>query len=169
MSSESLNYEINPHHWCWRQGEFEGTSAVIFDIDGVLADAAGRQHLLTPPKRDWEEFFSACGQDPIIEEVTRLLDVIDPNLKIILLTGRPVRVRPQTLDWLERFNLRWDLLIMRDFGDHSAATSFKEVTVNELKKRDFKLLLALEDDKRNLEMFNYNDIPCVYIHSGYYD
>ena len=32
-----------------------------------------------------------------------------------------------------------------------------------------KLDLAFEDDRRNLEMFRAEGVPCVYIHSGYYD
>ncbi len=30
------------------------------------------------------------------------------------------------------------------------------------------LQLALEDDRRNLEMFEEEGVPCLYVHSGYY-
>ena len=52
--------------------------AVVFDLDGVLSDAASRQHYLEGPWRDWDAFFEACGEDPLIEEVARLLDLLDP-------------------------------------------------------------------------------------------
>ena len=73
---------------------------MIFDIDGVLSDAAGRQHFLERGRRDWTAFFEACGDDPVIEEIARLLELLDPSLAVILLTGRPYRVQPQTLAWL---------------------------------------------------------------------
>jgi hypothetical protein len=101
--------------------------------------------------------------------VARLLALLDPALGIILLTGRPLRVQPQTIAWLERYGLRWDLLIMRDFGDYSAARQFKRRSVAELRHYGFDLRLAFEDDRRNLEMFRAEGVPCVYIHSGYYD
>jgi phosphoglycolate phosphatase-like HAD superfamily hydrolase len=142
---------------------------VIFDIDGVLSDAASRQHYLEGGRRDWDAFFEACGDDPLIDEVARLLNLLDPSLGIILLTGRPLRVQPQTLAWLERYGLRWDLLIMRDFGDYSAARYFKRRSVGELRQYGFDLKLAFEDDRRNLEMFRAEGVPCVYIHSGYYE
>ena len=91
-------------------------------MDGVLSDATSRQHFLEYPRRDWDAFFAACGDDALIDEVARLLDVLDPTFQIVLLTARPLRVRPQTLAWLDRYKLRWDLLIMRDFGDYSALT-----------------------------------------------
>ncbi|MBA3655042.1 MAG: hypothetical protein H0W70_12715, partial [Actinobacteria bacterium] len=81
----------------------------------------------------------------------------------------PVRVQRQTLAWLERYKLRWDLLIMRDYGDYMAAREFKQWTVDDLRRFGFELALAFEDDRRNLEMFRAEGVPCVYIHSGYYD
>ena len=141
----------------------------MFDLDGVLSDAATRQHFIEAGRRDWNRFFEACADDPLIEEVARLLELLDEDLRIILLTGRPVRVQPQTLAWLARYDLRWDLLIMRDFGDYSAAREFKQWTVFDLRKEGFDLRLAFEDDRRNVEMFRNEGVPCIYIHSGYYD
>jgi phosphoglycolate phosphatase-like HAD superfamily hydrolase len=95
---------------------------VVFDLDGVLADAAGRQHFIDGSgRRDWDAFFEACGDDPLIEDVAQLLGLLDPGLVIVLLTGRPVVVRDNTIGWLEHHQLRWDLLVMRSFGDYSAA------------------------------------------------
>lgn len=142
---------------------------MVFDIDGVLSDAVSRQHFIESGRRDWRGFFDACGEDPLIEEVACLLSLLEGGLSIVLLTGRPVRVQPQTLAWLERYDLRWDLLIMRDFGDYRAAREFKRLTVHALREAGFDLRLAFEDDRRNLEMFRAEGVPCVYIHSGYYD
>jgi len=158
-----------PQHWRWRNGPVEPGPAVVFDMDGVLADATRRQHLLEWPGRDWDAFFEACGDDELIDDVARLLDVLDPAQRIVLLTARPVRVRPQTLVWLERYAVRWDLLIMRDHGDYGASRSFKRATVGQLRRAGFEPRLAFEDDRRNVEMFHAEGIPCVYIHSGYYD
>ena len=145
---------------------------MVFDIDGVLSDAAGRQHYIEAGvgrRRDWDAFFEACGEDPLIEEVAQLLDLLDADLRIVLLTGRPIRVQSQTVAWLQRYRLRWDLLVMRDYGDYAAAREFKRWTVGEFRRYGFDLRLAFEDDRRNLEMFRAEGIPCVYIHSGYFD
>ena len=80
-----------------------------------------------------------------------------------------MRVQRQTLGWLERYKLRWDLLVMREFGDYRASRVFKQRTVGELRAYGFDLRLAFEDDRRNVDMFHREGVPCVYIHSGYYD
>ncbi len=158
-----------PPNWAWRAGPVAPAEAVVFDIDGVLSDAAGRQHFIERGRRDWHAFFEACGDDPVIEEVARLVELLDPALQVVLLTGRPLRVRPQTLAWLERYGLRWDLLVMRDRGDYSMVTMFKYGVVQDHRRYGFDLRLALDDDPANHAMFVDQGIPCVYIHSGYYE
>ena len=142
---------------------------MVFDIDGVLSDAAGRQHFIEKGNRDWSAFFEACGDDPVIEEIARLLELLDSSLAVVLLTGRPLRVQPQTLAWLDRYGLRWDLLVMRERGDYSLVTSFKQGVVGDLRAAGFDLRLAFEDDPSNHAMYVAAGIPCVYIHSGYYE
>ncbi len=158
-----------PPNWRWRDGSVEPGPAIVFDLDGVLSDAAGRQHYLEYPRRDWEAFFQACGDDELIDEVARLLELLDEHLLIILVTARPMRVQAQTLGWLDRYQLRWDLLVMRDHGDFLSSRKFKRDTVGELRTYGFDLRLAFEDDRRNWDMFHSEGVPCVYIHSGYYD
>jgi len=159
-------------NWTWRVGVAApqvGRPAVVFDIDGVLSDAAGRQHFLERGRRDWAAFFEACGDDPVIEEIARLLELLDPGLAVVLLTGRPQRVQPQTVAWLRRYGLRWDLLVMRSRGDYDQVTEFKRGVVEDLRAHGFDLRLAFEDDPSNHAMFVAAGVPCVYIHSGYYE
>ena len=156
-------------NWLWRTEPVAPGPTVVFDMDGVLSDASRRQHYIDYPFPDWDAFFHACGDDDLIDEVARLLDVIDDDHRIVLLTARPIRVQPQTLAWLDRYDLRWDALIMRDRGDYMAARTFKQRTVRELRSVGFDLRLAFEDDPRNVHMFHSEGVPCMYIHSGYYE
>jgi hypothetical protein len=41
--------------------------------------------------------------------------------------------------------------------------------LGELREFGLDLKLALEDDRKNADMFHGEGIPCVYIHSGYYE
>lgn len=157
-----------PIHWHWPAGPVEPGPAVVFDVDGVLADASGRQHHVAGRRRDWDAFFEAAGADPLIPEVARLLELLDPSLRVVLLTARPASIRETTLSWLSRFELRHDLLVMRSGGDYLPAVDFKRREVQALRSYGFDLRLALEDDPVNLEMFESEGVPCLYVHSGYY-
>ena len=157
----------NPQeHWYWRRGPLPAGPAVVVDIDGVLADAAGRQHLRGGG--DWRAFFDACDEDPVIEETSRLLDLLDANLAVLLVTGRPRRVQAKTVEWLERFRVRWDLLVTRDFGDYSGVSEFKRDVLMDIRAQGFDVRLAFEDDPGNHAMYVAEGVPCLYIQSGYY-
>jgi hypothetical protein len=159
-----------PDHWTWRDDTaVEAGRAVVVDIDGVLSDAATRQHYLEAPRRDWQSFFEACGDDPVIEEMRVLLDLLEPGIRVVLLTARPARVHHLTAAWLGRYKVRWDLLIMRPWGDYELSRDFKQSSVWDLRDYGFDLLLGIEDDRRNVEMLRSEGIPCIYFHSGYYD
>ena len=153
-------------------GRVEPGRAVVFDIDGVLSDAAGRQHFLErPPAATGTRSSTPCGDDPLIDEVARLLELLDADLQIVLLTGPPAAgAAARPLGWLDRYELRWDLLIMRDDGDYARRPRVQAATpCTTCGRYGFDLRLAFEDDRRNVEMFHAEGVPCVYIHSGYYD
>lgn len=156
-------------HWWWRAHAVAPTRAVVVDIDGVIADAQGRQYLLEGQRRDWEAFFAACGDDPVVVEVRTLLSLLDPSLGVLLVTARPIRVQDLTLAWLEEHQLRWDLLVMRPHGEFAPASTFKRDVIDELEERGFDVALAIEDDPENRDMYVDAGVPCLYLHSGYYD
>ena len=163
MSAETGN------GWTWRDGKVEPGPAAVIDLDGVLSDAATRQHYLEAPMPDWRGFFEACGDDPVIEEVKVLLELLDPALRVVLLTARPQRVHELTEAWLARYRIRWDVLLMRPWGDYELSRDFKQSAVWDLRAYGFDLRLAIEDDRRNVAMFRAEGVPCIYFHSGYYD
>ena len=60
-------------------------------------------------------------------------------------------------------------LVMRARGDYAQVTEFKQSVVEALRAHGFELRLAFEDDPSNHAMYVAAGIPCVYIHSGYYE
>lgn len=153
----------------WRGGEArEPGPAVVVDLDGTLSDAAGRQHHLERRPKDWDGFFAASGDDPLIDHVARLVELLDPALLVVLLTARPVTVKDLTLLWLDRHGVRWDGLVMREKRDFRPSHVAKLDAVRTLRAAGFDLRLALDDDPRNVAMFRDEGIPCLELHSGYY-
>ena len=158
-----------PENWAWRTGTLEPGPAAIFDLDGVLADANGRQHYLEGRTRDWDGFFRAAGGDALLEDSARLLHVLGETLQVVLLTARPLFIRPATIDWLAAHDLEWDLLVMRPDGDRTASRRYKQASIHALRAVGFDPVIGFEDDIRNVEMLRAEGVPCIYIHSGYYD
>jgi len=144
--------------------------AVVVDIDGVLSDAAGRQHFLHNDRgvRDWRGFFGAVGSDPPLPATRALLELLPDSVVVVLLSARPNWVFERTVDWLHRHGIRWDLLVMRGDGALAAAAEFKRDVVRQLVAQGFEIRFAFDDDQRTVDMFLAEGIPAMYVHSGYY-
>lgn len=151
----------------WRDGPREPGPAVLVDLDGTLSDARGRQHHLERRPKDWDGFFAAAGDDPLIDQIARLVELLDRDLLVVLLTARPTKVREATLAWLDRHGVRWDLLVMRGPRDFRPSHEAKLDAVRALRANGFDIRLAIDDDPRNAAMFRTEGIPCVELESGY--
>ena len=159
-----------PAHWTWRDGPKQPQEAAIVDIDGVLADASHRQWHLDGPVRDWVGFFAAAGGDALLAHHADLVRCLDAQLQVVLLTARPFRLRALTLEWIEHHGLRWDLLALRGPAqDMTHSVRFKRDSLALLRSFGFTPSFALEDDPRIVEMYAAEALPCLYVHSGYYD
>ncbi|MDG2024583.1 MAG: hypothetical protein P8J75_09010 [Actinomycetota bacterium] len=157
-----------PHHWQWKHTPGQPGDCVIVDIDGVLADAGHRQHFLDPPWRDWDGFFAECGGDGVFEESKILVELLASDLTIVLLTSRPTWIQKPTLDWLEHNRIRYDLLIMRPLGDFQTSPGFKRDETQTLRHQGFNPILAIDDDMRNVRMYRTQEVPTLFIESGYH-
>ena len=157
-----------PRHWHWRQIADHPGECVVVDIDGVLADAAHRQHYLDPPWRDWDGFFAECGGDGVFEENKALLELLALELTIVLLTSRPTWIQKATLDWLHLHKIRYDLLIMRPLGDFQPSPGFKREETETLRRQGYIPMLAIDDDMRNVRMYKSEGIPTIFLDSGYH-
>ncbi|MEX1106441.1 MAG: hypothetical protein WEB78_09595 [Ilumatobacteraceae bacterium] len=155
----------------WRDDEPRPPGrAVVVDIDGVLSDASGRQHFLNNPegRRDWRGFFGAVGSDPPLHGVPAMLDLLDPDITIVLLSARPSWVFDVTHEWLLRHGIAWHLLVVRAEDGHLGAVEFKRDVVAHLVDAGFQIELALDDDATIIEMYRTAEIRALYVHSGYY-
>ena len=103
----------------------------IFDIDGTLANATHRLHLIlnhTGKKihaPHWNAFLDAAKDDEPIWPMIRLIQELFGNNQIVLSTGRREDQREMTIRWLDVAEVPFDTLIMRPVGDFRSDTIVK--------------------------------------------
>ena len=154
--------------WICNNELSKGSEVIIFDLDGVISDAAHRQHFLKGTERDWDGFFSACTDDPPIISGVKLINVLNKYHKTIILTARPSSVQSKTVHWLKRHRAVWDVLIMRSDDDHRQSSEMKLTALNQIRDAGYDPVLVFDDDPKNIAMFLEQEVPAISVHSGYY-
>lgn len=146
----------------WCADAVTGGRAVVVDIDGVVADASWRQHLLDAAgRRDWDAFFDAAADDPPLREAIDAVARLDIATRVVLVTGRPARLAAVTVAWLARHEVRWDLLVLRRSGDRAPAARFKVRVLGALRRAGFDVVAAFDDDGSVLEAYRRHGLTEV--------
>ena len=154
---------------------------VIFDIDGTLASAEHRLHLImSHGPKDWETFLSPemVDQDQPIPQTWLLMSLlIKNNHKIIFITGRAERTRLVTSTWLQRsanelfgaefgFNVVTLPLYMRVDDDRRNSYVVKEKSLYQAIKDGYDPKLCFEDRTCDAEMWRRNGIRTCQVAEG---
>jgi uncharacterized HAD superfamily protein len=133
----------------------------IIDIDGTISDSRHRLHHINGKHRDYEAFHSQCSQDPVIEPVALLVNMIAQDGTVVLLTGRPNRFRENTQDWLDDNAICYDELIMKADGNTRPNVEYKLDVLQQLRARGHEVFLAIDDQDGIAEMWRANGIHCL--------
>lgn len=145
--------------------ETEIENAFIFDIDGVLADNAWRQHLLEQKgqlaKKNWEDFCEASKDDPVFQDTLELLKALKTaGFKILLLTGRSELYNHITLPWLEKFGIEPDGYYARPRVNFKKDWEFKQEVFKTHIRPYYNILGVFEDRNDCVKMWRSFGITC---------
>lgn len=125
----------------------EPVSIAVLDIDGVLADVRHRLHHLASKPKDWDGFFSAAPDDPLLVEGLEVAIDLAEDHEVVYLTGRPERCRSDTQAWLAKYGFPSGRLLMRSNLDRRPARLTKLEVLESLRSTS-RVVLLVDDDRR---------------------
>lgn len=142
--------------------------AYIFDLDGTLADGSHRIHHITEKNpKDWDTYFSLCGDDKLIEHIADLAcDLFDSGASIVYITGRTDTCEQATRDWIRGHELPEGKLYMRKAGDHRNDDELKIEMLAQVKADGYKPIMAFEDRTRVVKAYRAAGLPCAQVQDG---
>lgn len=149
--------------------------AIIFDIDGTLADNSHRQHFIQQEPKDWQGFFDAMSEDKPIEETCFLCSSLAALLSmgvfgqytIVFCSGRPDSHRQQTIEWINKHIFFGEnRIFMRKAGDHRPDEKVKEELLGQMREDGLEPFMVFDDRKRVVEMWRRNGLRCLQVAPG---
>lgn len=100
---------------------------IVCDLDGTLFEIGHRLHYLKWEKKDRDGFYSEIAGDGLYEHIRELLDMYWSNwYTIVLVSGRPDTYRYVTHKMLEKYKIKYDHLLMRNWWDHRPDVDVKK-------------------------------------------
>jgi len=145
--------------------------ALILDIDGTIADAKHRLHLIEKETREWDAFYDAMVDDPpIYEAIQKVFDFIRANepIEVFVVTGRRDTHKEQTKKWLFENGFHVDKnLLMRENGDTRPDTDLKKEIFETVIEPFYDVIMAFEDRPRIIKMWQELEIPVTDMGDGH--
>ena len=142
--------------------------AVIFDVDGTLADCQHRRHFIEGEgKKDWDSFFDPANviKDPVIEPIAKLLRTLAQHTWVIIVTARRFEDREVTKAWLNLHQIRYDDLYIRKPGDRRDDAIFKREVLNDI-QQNYEVELVFDDRDRVVKMWREAGLTCLQVAEG---
>jgi predicted kinase len=138
------------------------TKAVIFDLDGTLADATHRLHHIKNGSHNWDAFFAGCVDDPVIEPIRELaILVAQQGYKIILVSGRSDAVQQETKEWLDRNGVPYSELHMRPAGDYRQDFIIKSEILDRILAEGNEIAFVVDDRPSVVAMWRERGLTCL--------
>jgi predicted kinase len=138
------------------------TKAVIFDIDGTLADLSHRLHHIKRPPINWDAFFAECGNDAVIEPIRDLAQNFDQlGYKLVLVSGRSDQCQAETEAWLEKHRVPFHELHMRKAGDYRQDFIVKSEILDGLLAAGNEIAFVIDDRPSVVAMWRERGLTCL--------
>ena len=143
---------------------------IIFDLDGTLAIIDERREKAMKPngKLNWDKFSS----DELIKTDLPNIPVIKTaklfhqnGFKIYVLSGRSVKTKKVTTQWLKKYDVPFDVLKMRKKKDTRPDEVIKKEFVVELSIFE-NIFLILDDREKVVKMWRSLQLPCFQVNEG---
>jgi len=117
----------------------------VLDIDATLSDTSRRIHFLQKRPKDWDSFFAHAKDDAVLDEGLAVATTLAADHEIVYLTGRPERLRRDTLKWFEDNSFPGGKLLMRGNNDRRPSVMMKLARLRTL-AQERPIAVLVDDD-----------------------
>lgn len=135
--------------------------AVIFDVDGTIANNEHRVHHLKETPKNWDAFFSKQSDDPPYLPMIAVAQAMsNAGHSIIICTARHNKHAEETILWMEKHNMPWDEFYSRDEGDRTNDDIMKRELLQRMRKHGHDPFLVFDDRDRLVKMWRKEGLMC---------
>lgn len=134
-------------------------TAVIFDVDGTLADVTSIRHHVLQRRKDFDAFHSLSVNVPPHQHVVDLAHQAKADgHAVIVVTARSTQWRNHTAMWLALNGIPSDAMFMRKQGDHRKDVLVKADILARIRTQ-YEVVHAVDDNPSIIALWKSEGIP----------
>ncbi|TWD83804.1 putative acid phosphatase of HAD superfamily subfamily IIIB [Kribbella amoyensis] len=119
----------------------------VLDIDATLSDTSRRIHFLDRRPKDWNAFFAHAKEDAVLDEGLAVATTLAETHEIVYLSGRPERLRRDTVKWLKDNGFPEGRIFLRGNTDRRPSAVMKLYRLKAL-RAERPVAVLVDDDVR---------------------
>ena len=144
---------------------------VIFDLDGTLALIDKRRALAAKPdgKINWKTFFNPENiilDEPNVPVIEMAKMLKKQGHSIVIFSGRDSISKVETILWLQKFGVPFDVLKMRPQGTFTPDDTLKQNWLDQLFPDKSDVLCVFDDRDKVVKMWRENGLSCFQVDYG---
>jgi len=144
---------------------------VIFDLDGTLALIDKRRALAAKDngKINWKIFFDPTNislDQPNVPVIEMAKTLKAQGHSVVIFSGRDAISRTETIAWLNKFGVPFDVLKMRPEGSFTPDDVLKQDWLDQLFPDKSDILCIFDDRDKVVKMWRSNGIACFQVAPG---
>ncbi len=135
--------------------------AILVDVDGTLARMDGRGPF------EWKR----VGEDQPVQTIIDLVNnefvkAGDETVTVIIMSGRDGSCQNETVEWLDRHGVGFDMILMRPAGDMRKDSIVKLELFNEHIRDFYDVQYVLDDRNQVVDMWRTLGLTCLQVAPG---
>ena len=145
------------------------SKAVIIDLDGTVANIDHRLHFINKTPKDWEGFNADILTDEPKQSIIDIINAIAfSGVEVLVVTGRFQLLHAQTVSWLLKHRVSFDIIFMRANGDYRADHIIKKEIYENKIKNYYDVQAVFEDRNTVVAMWRELGLTCLQVQQGDY-
>lgn len=142
------------------------TKAVIFDVDGTIANNDHRRVWVQNKPKNWKAYNATMADDKPIDNIIHIAQILCQHYQIIIVTARSDDHKQTTIDWLEKHMVPHTAIYFRKEKDYRDDTIVKSEILDQLLEDGYNPVMVFDDRTKVVNMWRERGLQCLQVAEG---
>lgn len=142
------------------------TKAVIFDVDGTIANNDHRRVWVQNKPKNWKAYNATMADDQPIDNIIHLTQILCIHYHVLIVTARSDDYKQTTVDWLEKHMVPHTAIYFRKEKDYRDDTVVKSEILDKILEEGYNPVMVFDDRTKVVNMWRERGLQCLQVAPG---